>query len=50
MRITQVKKKKKNEWNDNRRVRHYLSWLVKQKEHIFINNESEVHIFKQMQY
>ena len=34
-----------NEWNDNRKVCHYLSWLVKQKGHIFINNKSEVHVF-----
>ena len=33
-------------WNDNRRVCHYLSWLVKQKGHIFIDNKGEVHVFK----
>ena len=32
-------------WNDNRRICHYLLWLVKQKGHIFIDNKGEVHVF-----
>ena len=37
-------------WNDNRRVCHYLSWLVKQKGHIFIDNKGEVHVFNKKKY
>ena len=43
IRTIQIKKKKK--WNDIRTVLHYLSWLIKQKGHIFIDNKSEVHFF-----
>ena len=42
IRTIQIKKKK---WNDIRTVLHYLSWLIKQKGHIFIDNKSEVHFF-----
>ena len=45
IRTIQIKKK-----NDNRRIRHYLSWLVKQKGYIFIDNKSEVHVFKKYIY